>query len=75
MEFLFGYTFSVYFFNRFGGILTTLPVGYRNNHCAFANIGFFWLLGGPLQNMTAAWCRTMECTGTECYSESSVEEE
>jgi uncharacterized protein (TIGR02145 family) len=44
---------------------TTLPGGYRNNHGAFANIGFFGFWWTATENVpTASWCRTMGCTGT-----------
>jgi uncharacterized protein (TIGR02145 family) len=45
---------------------TTLPGGYRNNHGAFANIGFFGFWWSATENVpTASWCRTMGCTGSD----------
>lgn len=45
---------------------TTLPGGYRNNHGAFANIGFFGFWWTATENVpTASWCRTMGCAGKD----------
>jgi uncharacterized protein (TIGR02145 family) len=45
---------------------TTLPGGYRNNHGAFANIGFFGFWWSATENVpTASWCRTMGCVGSD----------
>jgi uncharacterized protein (TIGR02145 family) len=45
---------------------TTLPAGYRNNHGAFANNGFFGFWWSATENYpTASWCRTMGCAGTD----------
>jgi len=45
---------------------TTLPAGYRNNHGAFANIGFFGFWWSATENVpTASWCRTMGCSGSD----------
>jgi uncharacterized protein (TIGR02145 family) len=45
---------------------TTLPGGYRNNHGAFANVGFFGFWWSATENFpTASWCRTMGCTGSD----------
>jgi uncharacterized protein (TIGR02145 family) len=44
---------------------TALPSGYRNNHGAFANIGFFGFWWSATEYVpTAAWCRSMGCTGS-----------
>ena len=49
-----------------GSGFTTLPGGYRNNHGAFANIGFFGFWWSATEYVpTAAWCRTMGCVGSE----------
>jgi uncharacterized protein (TIGR02145 family) len=45
---------------------TALPGGYRNNHGAFANIGFFGFWWSSAEYVpTASWCRTMGCAGTD----------
>ena len=45
---------------------TTLPGGYRNNHGAFANIGFFGFWWSATEYVpTASWCRTMGCAGSD----------
>jgi uncharacterized protein (TIGR02145 family) len=45
---------------------TTLPGGYRNNHGAFANIGFFGFWWTATENVpTASWGRTMGCASKD----------
>jgi len=45
---------------------TALPGGYRNNHGAFANIGFFGFWWSATEYVpTAAWCRTIGCAGSD----------
>jgi uncharacterized protein (TIGR02145 family) len=44
----------------------TLPGGYRNNHGAFANSGFFGFWWSSTESVaTAAWCRTIGCAGND----------
>ena len=43
-----------------------LPGGYRNNHGAFANVGFFGFWWSATEYVaTASWCRTMGCGGKD----------
>jgi hypothetical protein len=49
-----------------GSGFTTLPGGYRNNHGAFANVGFFGFWWTATENVpTASWCRTMGCASVD----------
>jgi uncharacterized protein (TIGR02145 family) len=45
---------------------TSLPGGYRNNHGAFANIGFFGFWWSATEYVpTASWCRSMGCASKD----------
>jgi uncharacterized protein (TIGR02145 family) len=42
------------------------PGGYRNNHGAYANVGFFGFWWSATEYVaTASWCRTMGCSGKD----------
>jgi len=44
---------------------TALPGGYRNNKGAFANVGYFGFCWSATEYVvTAAWCRSMGCSGS-----------
>ncbi|MCX6254315.1 MAG: fibrobacter succinogenes major paralogous domain-containing protein, partial [Bacteroidia bacterium] len=48
---------------------TALPSGYRNNHGAFANVGYFGFWWSATENVatatTASWCRSMGGGGSD----------